>query len=60
LRIRAELTAQFRDVACRVTAFVPLRGRSLGGKLKGLARLALAKCGAQVAVPSIYFRARKA
>ncbi len=58
-RIRAELAPHFGAATCRVTAFVQFRKCSLGRKLKSLARLALAKCGARVAVPSIFFQARK-
>ncbi len=58
-RIRGELAAHFSSVTCRVTAFVQYRGRSLGGRLKSLLRLALAKCGARVAVPNILFQAQK-
>lgn len=58
-KLRAELAPHFRDIACRRTAFVPFRGRTLSGKCKSLARLILAKCGASIAVPSIFFVARK-
>jgi SAM-dependent methyltransferase len=57
--IRQELSAHFDDVRCRKTAFVEFKRRSLRGKMKGLARLLLAKCGAAIAVPNIYFLARK-
>jgi hypothetical protein len=40
-------------------AFVDFARRPLVGKLKGLARLFLARCGASVAVPNIFFLARK-
>jgi SAM-dependent methyltransferase len=59
-RIRGELTPHFTRTTCRVTAFVQFRGRSLGGRLKSMVRLALAKCGARVAVPNILFQAQKA
>jgi SAM-dependent methyltransferase len=58
-RVRHELSPHFIPVACRRTAFVQYRGRSLGGKLKSLLRLLMAKCGARVAVPNIYFAGRK-
>jgi SAM-dependent methyltransferase len=57
--IRAELAPYFGSVSCRRTAFVEFKGRSLGGKLKSLARLILGKCGAAIAVPSIFFVAQR-
>jgi SAM-dependent methyltransferase len=51
---------EFLDVLeVRRTAFVAFRGRSLFGKIKSLVRLILAKYGEMVAIPSIYFCARK-
>jgi 2-polyprenyl-3-methyl-5-hydroxy-6-metoxy-1,4-benzoquinol methylase len=48
------------DVECvRRTAFVSFGDRNMVGKLKSLARLVLAKCGQPIAVPTIYWSARK-
>jgi hypothetical protein len=46
------------QIECRRTAFVQFAGRSVGGKIKSLARLVLGKCGASIAVPNILFTAR--
>jgi SAM-dependent methyltransferase len=54
-KIRAELAPHFGRVSSRTTAFVEFKGRSMGGKLKGLARLVLGRCGAAIAVPTIAF-----
>ncbi len=57
--IRAELAPVFETVVVRRTAFVAFRGRSLRGKVKSLVRLVMARCGAMVAMPTIYFAARR-
>ncbi len=57
--MRAELAALFAVQSCRRTAFVEFRGRSLGGKFKSALRLMLARCGAAIAVPNIFFVCRK-
>lgn len=57
--LRGELAPYFGEISCRRTAFVEFRNRSLSGKLKSLARLVMAKCGAAIAMPSIFFVARK-
>ena len=59
-KLRGELASCFDQVRCRTTAFVEFKGRTLGGKFKSLARLLMARCGAAVAVPSIFFVASNA
>lgn len=54
-----ELSELFSVVELRRTAFVSYRDRGPLGQLKSLARLALARCGQMIAVPSIYWLARK-
>ncbi len=55
IAIREELSPYFSRILCRRTAFVEFKGRSFAGKLKSLARLILARCGAAIAVPNIFF-----
>jgi SAM-dependent methyltransferase len=43
----------------RRTAFPPFRERGFPGKIKSLIRVALAKCGQMIAVPSLYWCAVK-
>ncbi|HEV3136561.1 MAG TPA: class I SAM-dependent methyltransferase, partial [Pirellulales bacterium] len=57
--MREELAPHFGPVSCRTTVFVEFSKRSMAGKLKSIARLVLAKCGAAIAIPSIFFVARK-
>lgn len=57
--IHDELSAYFDVIDIKKTAFVVFRGRSAIGKIKSLIRLVLAKQGSPIAVPSIYFMARK-
>jgi len=57
--IRAELEALFSKVSVKRRAFVRLRDRGFIGKIKGLSRLILARCGVEIAAPSIYFAAQK-
>lgn len=57
--IQNELSGLFEVVKVKRTAFVTFRGRSAAGKIKSLIRLALAKYGSPIAVPNIYFMARK-
>lgn len=57
--IRDELSGFFDVAKVKKTAFVSFRGRSVLGKIKGLIRFILAKHGSAIAVPSIYFIARK-
>ena len=58
-KMRGELVPHFGQITCRRTAFVQFAGRSVGGKIKSLARLVLGKFGASIAVPNILFTARK-
>ena len=58
-KMHGELAPHFGHIKCRRTAFVQFAGRSMGGKIKSLARLVLAKCGASIAVPNMFFTARK-
>lgn len=57
--IQNEFSSLFELVEVKRTAFVAFRGRSAAGKIKSLIRLALAKRGAPIAVPNIYFAVRK-
>lgn len=57
--IRTELAPLFERVIVRRTAFVEFRGQALGVKIKRLVRLVAAKYGAMLAMPSIYFAARR-
>lgn len=57
--IRDALVPWFEVDAIRRTAFVTFRSGGLRGVVKSLARLALAKCGEPIAVPSLYWRARR-
>jgi SAM-dependent methyltransferase len=57
--IRDELSLFLDVIDVKRTAFVSFRGRSASGKIKSLIRLVLAKLGSPIAVPSIYFMARK-
>lgn len=57
--LRQELSRYFAVRVIRVTAFPGFRGRSLAGKVKSLIRVALAKSGQQIAVPSLYWQATK-
>ncbi len=57
--IRDLLHDRFDIVFVRRTAFVPFRGRTLIGKLRGLIRLLVAKAGHHVALPSLLFVARR-
>jgi len=57
--IHDELLPFFEVLEVRRTAFVAFRERSFMGKLKGLIQLVMAKYGAAVAGPSIYFSVRK-
>lgn len=57
--IRVELSLYFYELEIKRTAFVGLRGRSLAGKFSGIARLLLAKGGAAIAIPSLYFAGKK-
>ncbi len=58
-QMQAELAACFAEISCRPTAFVEFQGRSLAGKFKSMLRLLLAKHGTAIAMPSIFFVARK-
>jgi SAM-dependent methyltransferase len=57
--ISAELAARFQVVELRRTAFVSFGDRNLLGKFKSLVRLLLARYGEMIAVPTIYWAARK-
>ena len=57
--VRKELAPLFEVREMRRTAFVSFRERGLGGKCKSLARLILAKAGQMIAIPSIYWAARR-
>lgn len=53
-----ELSPFFKSIRVSRTAFVNF-SRGFGGNIKSLLRLILAKCGQQIAVPSILWRAQK-
>jgi SAM-dependent methyltransferase len=53
-----ELAPHFQNIRVSRTAFVDF-SRGLGGNVKSLLRLILAKCGQQIAVPSILWRVQK-
>jgi SAM-dependent methyltransferase len=56
--VRNELSRHFTVRELRRTAFVSFRDRGPFGKLKSLTRLALARAGQMIAVPSIYWAAQ--
>lgn len=56
--IARELAPHFKYVRVTRTAFVDF-SRGFGGNVKSLLRLILAKCGQQIAVPSILWQAQK-
>ena len=58
-RVAAELAPAFRVEKLRRTAFVQWRGRGLTGAVKSSVRWALARAGQAIAVPTIYWAARK-
>ena len=57
--VHNELSPFFKKVVVKRTALVTFRERAFSGKVKSLVRLVLAKCGAAIAMPNIYFVARK-
>lgn len=57
--LRQELLRFFYDVRVKRKVFVSFRSRNLPGKIKGLVRIILGHYGVKVAVPNIYFTARK-
>jgi SAM-dependent methyltransferase len=57
--MRELLATRFHVEQLQRTAFVNLFGRGIGGFLKGSARLVLAKLGEPIAVPTIWWVARK-
>jgi SAM-dependent methyltransferase len=57
--VRALLEPQFHVEAVGRTAFVELWGRGVRGLLKGSLRIALARLGEPIAVPTIWWIARK-
>jgi SAM-dependent methyltransferase len=56
--LSAELELAFKKIELKRTVFISLKGRSVFGILQGLGRKLLARWGAAVAAPSIYFFAR--
>lgn len=54
-----ELSEHFEVFEIRRTAFVSFANRGIGGKIKSIARLILARAGQLIAVPSIYWAATK-
>jgi len=57
--VREQLSRNFHVEEARQTAYVAFRGRGLAGMIKSLVRVALARGGAMIAIPTIYFAARK-
>jgi ubiquinone/menaquinone biosynthesis C-methylase UbiE len=57
--IRDDLNSLFGHVLVKRTAFVSLHGNGFWGIVKGGVRIVLAKLGEEIAVPSIFFMARK-
>lgn len=57
--LRAALSPFFSTVTVKRKAFVEFRGRRLTGKIKSLARFILGHYGSPIAVPNIYFTARR-
>ncbi len=57
--IQRELSPRFEVGELRRTAFVAFRGRGLAGVVKSLVRVTMARCGAMIAIPTIYWAARK-
>jgi SAM-dependent methyltransferase len=57
--IRGLLSRNFRVAEARRTAFVAFRGRGPSGMIKSLVRVVLARRGAMIAIPTIYFAARR-
>ena len=57
--VRELLATRFKIASLQRTAFVDLWGRGLRGFVKGALRLALAKLGEPIAVPVIWWVARK-
>jgi SAM-dependent methyltransferase len=55
--LRRELAPHFDVRELRRTAFVSFGDRGLGGKVKSLARLWLARLGQMIAIPSLYWAA---
>ena len=53
------LSQYFTIEALRRTAFPPFRGRTLAGKTRSLIRVVLARRGQMIAVPSLYWYAKK-
>lgn len=58
-QVRAMLSEHFVIEAIGRTAFVAVRGRGLAGFLKGAFRIALAKLGQPISIPTIWWVARK-
>jgi SAM-dependent methyltransferase len=57
--VRELLAERFQVESLQRTAFVDLWGRGIGGFFKGSVRLVLAKLGEPIAVPTIWWVARK-
>ncbi|MDQ1335158.1 MAG: hypothetical protein QG552_2108 [Thermodesulfobacteriota bacterium] len=57
--MRGELLSFFDQAVVKRRGFVAFRGRSWRGKIKSLVRSILARYGAPIAMPNIYFAARK-
>ena len=58
-RLRSEMTPHFNICELRRTAFVDFASRSFAGRLKGIARLLLARAGVSIAVPTLFCAAQR-
>ena len=57
--MRSKLLSYFSYVFVKRRCFVSLHERDLVGKIKGITRLILAHYGVSIAIPNLYFAARK-
>ncbi len=58
-RLRSEISPHFTVKELRRTAFIDFASRSLLGRVKGLARLLMARAGVSIAVPTLYCAAQR-
>lgn len=57
--IRTAFFPFFREIIVKRRSFVEFKGRSVSGKIKSLIRFILGHYGSPIAIPNIYFAARK-
>ncbi|MBW2082868.1 MAG: methyltransferase domain-containing protein [Deltaproteobacteria bacterium] len=58
-KLQAELSAIFQQVRVKRTVFVQLHERDFLRQIKGIMRIILGRFGSAIAMPNIYFEARK-